>query len=177
VLNKTTDRAFIFIAGPFGAGKSAFIAAVSDPGRTARTITRVVGGQRWRYDYGRITVADDLAVHLLAHPGARRFDVARELPPGTLGCVLLVSSVEPETFREARAMMTHCLSRCPVPFIVAASKQDHPDALSLPDVRAALMVPPEVPLVPCVATDGDSVRRVLIRLLHEVISRLGDETQ
>ena len=81
---------------------------------------------------------------LLAHPGAQRFDVERELPPGTLGCVLLVSSVEPETFREARAMLTTAQSARTI--TAGASSRLPSRAARTPSANAAKIMglyPPE----------------------------------
>jgi signal recognition particle receptor subunit beta len=53
--------------------------------------------------------------------------------------------------------------------VVAANKQDQPNAWSQDDLRLALDIPPEIPVVPCVATDKESVKRVLVALLDEVL--------
>ena len=68
------------ITGPFAAGKTAFIGAVSeiDVVRTERKISssaeRVKETTTVAMDFGRITVDDDLVLYLFGTPGQRRFD-------------------------------------------------------------------------------------------------------
>ncbi len=59
----------------------------------------------------------------------KRFDFMWEiLSEGMLGFVVMIDSTRPETFREARRILDTFRSYSPVPYIVAANKQDLPDA-------------------------------------------------
>ena len=55
------------------------------------------------------------------------------------------------------------------PYVVAANKQDMEDAWSPEDLRIALKVKPGVKLLPCVATDKESVKNVLLELLYSIL--------
>lgn len=97
------------ITGPFSAGKTEFISSVSeiDVVTTERKISsdaeRVKEETTVAMDFGRITVDDDLVLYLFGTPGQRRFDFMWEiLSEGMLGFIVLVDSVRPETFREAK---------------------------------------------------------------------------
>jgi signal recognition particle receptor subunit beta len=85
-----------------------------------------------------------------------------------LGFVVLVESVRPETFREARRILDIFRSYATTPYVVAANKQDLDDAWSPEDLRIALKVRPETKLLPCVATEKESVKNVLLELLYSI---------
>jgi len=127
-------------------------------------------------DFGRITVADDLVLYLFGTPGQRRFDFMWEiLAEGMLGFVVLLDSVRPETFREARSILDTFRSYASVPYIVAANKQDLEDAWAPEDLRIALRISPEIKVVPCVATGRESVQKVLLELLYSVLELMDEE--
>ncbi len=164
------------VTGPFNAGKTEFIRAVSeiDVVSTERKITdlsaRVKEETTVAMDFGRITVDQDLVLYLFGTPGQKRFDFMWEiLSEGMLGFVVLVDSVRPETFREARRILNIFHGYASTPYIVAANKQDMKDAWSPEDLRIALKVRPEIKLLPCVATDKESVKKVLLELLYSIL--------
>src|SRR5512134_279030 len=147
------------VTGPFNSGKTEFIRSVSeiDVVSTERKISseaeRVKDQTTVAMDFGRITVDDDLVLYLFGTPGQRRFDFMWEiLAEGMLGFVVLVDSARPETFREARQILETFRAYAPTPYVVAANKQDHPDAWAAEDLRIALRIDPAIKLLPCVAT-------------------------
>ena len=173
----------IVVTGPFSSGKTQFIQTISeiDVVDTERNITRAEEQIKEQttvaMDFGRITVDEDLVLYLFGTPGQRRFDFMWEvLSEGMLGFVVLLDSVRPETFREARDILATFRSYASVPYIVAANKQDLEDAWSPEDLRIALRIPKSVEMVPCVATDRESVKRTLLELLYLVLDIIEDES-
>jgi small GTP-binding protein len=165
------------VTGPFNAGKTEFIRSVSEIEvvSTERKITdqtsRVKKETTVAMDFGRITVDDDLILYLFGTPGQKRFDFMWEiLSEGMLGFVVMVDSVRPETFREARRILDVFHGYASTPYVVAANKQDLADAWSPEDLRIALKVHPEIKLLPCVATDKESVKKVLLELLYSILA-------
>ena len=168
------------VTGPFNAGKTEFIRSVSEidvvsterkitggPERTVKEATTVA------MDFGRITVDEDLVLYLFGTPGQKRFDFMWEiLSEGMLGFVVMVDSTRPETFREARSILETFRAYAPTPYIVAANKQDVKDAWELEDMRHALRLDSKVKFLPCVATDRDSVKSVLLELLYSILSEM-----
>jgi signal recognition particle receptor subunit beta len=115
-------------------------------------------------------------LYLFGTPGQRRFDFMWEiLAEGMLGFVVLIDSVKPETFREARNILDTFRAYAPVPYVVAANKQDLEDAWSPEDLRIALRIPKEVKVIPCVATNRESVKNVLLELLYLVLELIDKE--
>src|SRR5499426_2270261 len=150
------------ITGPFSAGKTQFIQSVSeiDVVATERKISsdaeRVKEDTTVAMDFGRITVDDDLVLYLFGTPGQRRFDFMWEiLSVGMLGFVVLVDSSRSETFREAKSILETFRAYAPTPYVVAANKQDMPEAWAMDDLRVALRLEEEVKMLPCTATDKE----------------------
>lgn len=172
------------ITGPFSAGKTEFIQSVSeiDVVATERKISsdaeRVKEDTTVAMDFGRITVDDDLVLYLFGTPGQRRFDFMWEiLSEGMLGFVVLVDSVRPETFREARHILEVFSSYASTPYVIAANKQDLPDAWSPEDVRIALKIDREVKVLGCVARDKETVKNVLLELLYSILENMQAEEE
>lgn len=164
------------ITGPFSAGKTEFISTISeiDVVSTERKITDVTARVKREttvaMDFGRITVDEDLVLYLFGTPGQKRFDFMWEiLSEGMLGFIVLVDSVRPETFREARRILDIFRGYATTPYVVAANKQDLEDAWAPDDLRIALKVRQGIKLLPCVATDKESVKNVLLELLYSIL--------
>jgi signal recognition particle receptor subunit beta len=172
------------VTGPFSAGKTEFIQSISEidvvatEKKISRREERVKDQTTVAMDFGRITVDDELVLYLFGTPGQRRFDFMWEiLSEGMLGFVVLLDSVRPETFREARNILETFRSYAPVPYVVAANKQDLQDAWEPGDLRIALRIPTEVKVLPCVATDRESVKRVLLELLYSILEVMDEEEE
>jgi signal recognition particle receptor subunit beta len=172
------------VTGPFSAGKTEFIGTVSeiDVVSTERRISseaeRIKATTTVAMDFGRITVDEDLVLYLFGTPGQKRFDFMWEiLSEGMLGFIVLVDSARPETFREARSILETFRAYAPTPYVVAANKQDFEDAWELDDMRIALRVEPGVKLLPCVATDKEAVKTVLLELLYSILEEMEAEEE
>jgi len=158
------------VTGPFSSGKTQFIQTVSeiDVVATERKISseseRIKETTTVAMDFGRITVDDDLVLYLFGTPGQKRFDFMWE--------ILSEGSSRPETFREARRILETFRAYAPTPYVVTANKQDLPDAWDPSDMRIALRLAPEVKLLPCVATDMESVKNALLELLYSILERM-----
>jgi small GTP-binding protein len=170
------------VTGPFAAGKTEFIRAISeiDVVSTERKISteaeRIKDATTVAMDFGRITVDQDLVLYLFGTPGQKRFDFMWEiLSEGMLGFVVVVDSTRPETFREARSILDTFRGYASTPYVVAANKQDQEDAWTPEDLRIALKVDSRVKLLPCVAQDKESVKNVLLELLYAILERMEDQ--
>jgi hypothetical protein len=168
------------VTGPFSSGKTEFIKSISeiDVVSTDRSITSENEREQKEnttvaMDFGRITVDEDLVLYLFGTPGQRRFDFMWEiLAEGMLGFIVMVDSAKPETFREARSILETFRAYAPTPYVVAANKQDHPDAWEPEDLRIALSIEDGIKLLPCVAKERDSVRNVLLELLYTILEEM-----
>lgn len=177
-----TTTVKMVVTGPFSSGKTQFVQSISeiDVVSTERSISseaeRVKDQTTVAMDFGRITVDDDLVLYLFGTPGQRRFDFMWEiLAQGMLGFVVIVDSARPETFREAKSILETFRAYAPTPYVVAANKQDLPDAWAIDDLRVALRLDPDVKMLHCVATDQNSVKNVLLELLYGILEEMEEE--
>ncbi|NMB88121.1 MAG: ATP/GTP-binding protein [Chloroflexi bacterium] len=169
----------IVVTGPFNAGKTEFIRSVSeiDVVSTERKISskpeKVKETTTVAMDFGRITVDDDLVLYLFGTPGQKRFDFMWEiLSEGMLGFIVMVDSTRPETFREARSILETFRAYAPTPYVVAANKQDCDDAWEVDDIKVALRLDPKVKYLPCVSTNKETVKKVLLELLYSILAEM-----
>jgi signal recognition particle receptor subunit beta len=176
-----TQTVKMVITGPFNSGKTRFVGSISeiDVVSTEKAISteaeRVKDETTVAMDFGRITVGDDLVLYLFGTPGQRRFDFMWEiLSEGMLGFVVLVDSARPETFREANSILETFRAYAPTPYVVAANKQDMDDAWEVEDLRIALRLEKSVKMLPCVAHDKESVKKVLLELLYSILEEMDE---
>lgn len=170
----------VVVTGPFNAGKTTFIKAVSEITvlSTERQISdssgEGAGETTVAMDFGRITVSDDVVLYLFGTPGQSRFSFMWEtLSEGMLGFVLLVDVLEPQTYSDAKEMIEFFTNMSDVPFVVAANKVEATDMDTIRRVRTELGLADKVPLLPVDARDKDSVKSVLLGLLYEILESMG----
>ncbi len=167
----------IIVTGPFAAGKTQFIKTISeiDVVETEKVVSSsnekaVKDHTTVAMDFGRITIDENLVLYLFGTPGQSRFDFMWDiLSEGALGVVVLVDSTSGESIKEARKIIDFFYTKLNVPYIVAANKQDLPKAWPPEFIKTSLDLDDSVKVVPCVATDKESVKKVILELLELVI--------
>ena len=165
----------IVVTGPFNAGKTTFIKAVSEITvlSTEREVSDVsgegTGETTVAMDFGRITVSDDVVLYLFGTPGQSRFSFMWEtLSEGMLGFVVLVDAFSADSISDAREMIEFFTARSDVPFVLAVNKIDEDDDAILAQVRESLGAD-HAKMVPVDARDRESVKAVLLALLYEIV--------
>ncbi|WP_374100621.1 ATP/GTP-binding protein [Streptomyces sp. 7-21] len=168
----------IVIAGGFGVGKTTMVGAVSEikPLTTEETLTAAsVGvdnlagvGQKTTttvsMDFGRITFpTQNLMLLLFGTPGQQRFwFMWEDLSLGAVGAVVLADT---RRLLDSFAAIEYFELRR-IPFVVAVNEFDGAFRYTTEEVRDALEVKPEVPVMLCDARSTSSCRRVLISLVE-----------
>jgi len=173
----------IVVTGPFAAGKTTLIRTISEI-TVLSTEKGITDGTRSRktdttvaMDFGRITIDRDLVLYLFGTPGQDRFDFMWEiLGEGMLGYVLLVDASRPESLDEAVSILGAFRRMAHVPFVVGLNRSDGLDEAEEANVRSALDLDHDVPVVPCDVTDRESVKSVLLALLYAVVDSLDRPT-
>lgn len=169
----------IVVTGPFSAGKTTLIRTISEITvlSTEKDITDHTKSRKAEttvaMDFGRITIDRDLVLYLFGTPGQDRFDFMWEiLGEGMLGYVLLIDSTRPDSLEEAVGILAAFRKMARVPFVVALNRSAGMDPSDEDRVRSVLELGEDVPVVPCDATDRESVKAVLLALLYSVVDQL-----
>ncbi|MGW0166975.1 GTP-binding protein [Streptomyces sp. NPDC003343] len=170
----------IVIVGGFGVGKTTMVGSVSEirPLTTEETMTQAGIGVDDNFgsdsktattvamDFGRISITEQLVLYLFGTPGQERFwFLWNGLFEGALGAVVLLDTRRLEVSFDVIGR----LEERGVPFVVAVNS--FPDAPRHPmkELRAALDLSDEIPIVECDArrrVSGRDVLMTLMRFLH-----------
>jgi small GTP-binding protein len=169
----------IVVTGPFSAGKTTLIRTISEITvlSTEKDITDHTKSRKAEttvaMDFGRITIDRDLVLYLFGTPGQDRFDFMWEiLGEGMLGYILLVDASRQDSLDEAVGILAAFRKMARVPFVVALNRASGVSSDDEDRVRSVLELDDEVAVVPCDATDRESVKAVLLALLYSVVDSI-----
>jgi signal recognition particle receptor subunit beta len=167
----------IVVGGGFGAGKTTFVGSVSEimPLTTEAVMTEASVGiddlnatpnkvtTTVAMDFGRVSLDSDLVLYLFGTPGQQRFwFMWDDLVRGAIGAVVLVDtrrladSFSPIDFFEDRRL----------PYLVGLNCFDGRRTHGVEEVRDALAIGADVPIVTCDARDRESVKQTLITMVE-----------
>jgi signal recognition particle receptor subunit beta len=172
----------IVIAGGFGVGKTTAVGAISEiPPLTTEAAITSIGAQIDRtghvpakttttvaLDFGCITIDEDVKLYLFGTPGQDRFGFMwHDLVHGALGALVIVDTRRLDDCYPA----VDYFEKVGVPFVVAVNTFDGTLSHDLNDVRWALAISDEVPLVTFDARVKLSVRDALLAVLRNTFDR------
>ena len=165
----------LVVCGGYGAGKTTFVGAISeivpitteapltalsieiDTGAVATKVATTVA-----LDFGRISLDSGLVLYLFGTPGQARFRFAwDDVTRGAIGAVILVDS---RRVQEAFPSVDFCEARG-IPFVVAVNRFEGSLQHDLVEVRQALVLDDEIPMLGVDARSRADAKGTLIALV------------
>lgn len=170
----------IVVAGGFGVGKTTLVGSVSEivPLTTEAVMTEASAATddlaatphktttTVAMDFGRVSLDSELILYLFGTPGQHRFwFMWDELVHGAIGAVVLVDS---RRLADSFPAVDFFEDR-KLPYIVAMNLFDGVQSHAVADVRDAMSIHPEIPVVTCDARQRESTKQTLIILVEYVV--------
>ncbi len=172
----------LLVVGHFAVGKTTFVGTLSEirPLRTEETMTQAgaltddlagVPGKTTTtvaLDFGRLTLNDHLVLYLFGAPGQQRFtQLWQDMTRGALGALVLADTRRLEHSYDVMGL----LEEHGLPYAVAVNHFEGAPMFDEGDLREALDLLPETPLITCDARDERSSTQALISLVQYLYAR------
>ncbi|MCC3655447.1 ATP/GTP-binding protein [Streptomyces sp. WAC 00631] len=172
----------IIVLGPFAVGKTTYVGSVSEirPMRTEERMTRAgelvddLRGMEGKdtttvaMDFGRLTLTEDIVLYLFGAPGQPRFQsMVRSLMEGALGGLVLADTRRLDQSFDSIDL----LEDTGLPYTVAVNEFDGAPVYSDAELRDALSMDEDTPLVRLDARLRDSAKQGLISLVTQILRR------
>ena len=164
----------IVVTGPFAAGKTTLIRTISEITvlSTEKDITDETRSRKAEttvaMDFGRITLGADMVLYLFGTPGQDRFwFLWDELVRGAVGGVVLADT---RRMQDCFAAVDY-FEALDIPFVVAVNLFEGEATHHPRQVREALTVPANVPIVLCDARRKTHVQETLVLLVESAMRR------
>jgi signal recognition particle receptor subunit beta len=172
----------ILISGGFGVGKTTTVGALSEitPLSTEAPMTSMSVGidnagpasqkttTTVAMDFGRVTIDNSIILYMFGTPGQDRFGFMwNDLADGALGGIVLV---DPSRLDDCFVALDY-FEKIKLPYVVAVNQFAGRPQMTLEQVRDAVNVDPDVPVVAIDARSREQVKTVVLTLLHRILAR------
>lgn len=175
----------LLVVGHFAVGKTTFVSTMSEirPLHTEEVMTQAgalvddLEGTKDKttttvaMDFGRLTLSDSLVLYLFGAPGQQRFtQLWHDMTKGALGALVLADTRRLEQSFDVMGL----LEEHGLPYAVAINHFDEAPTYEDAEIREALDLLPETPLITCDARNYASSAQALIALVQYLQTRISE---
>jgi len=154
----------VLVTGPYNAGKSTFIHAISARAVSVDRLSTTVA-----LDHGHVEYKG-FSADVFGTPGQHRFDPLLEmLGSQAMGVFLVIDSTRPSEFSRAKNMIEKTKG-FGLPYVVIANKQDIEGALKPEELRKRMRIPKGIPILPAVATKKRGIFKAFETLVEMIVA-------
>jgi len=167
----------LIVTGSFNAGKTEFIKQISEiePITTDKPISEkelkdVKALTTVAMDFGRLTIDEDLILHIYATPGQERFSfIYPILIKNALALIILADSTNENSIKDITNYYTAFYGLKRLPTVIALTKTDKPNKLSDEKINTILQnIPSDVPILKINATNKEDVKKTVLFALEQL---------
>lgn len=156
----------ILVIGLPGSGKTSLMKTISQ-----HTFYENDDPADWHL--GELEVDANLHIHFMEPPAVSGFDfiylrdiIANMEVPAYM---VVMDSTASEFFGETIGILQTVVAYHPtIPCVLVANKQDQPNAWSPEDIRMGLGIPDAIAVLPCIASQTESVKEVVLQSLYHI---------
>ncbi|WP_035588934.1 GTP-binding protein [Hippea jasoniae] len=167
----------IIVTGSFNSGKTEFIKQISeiepittDKPVSEKELKEIKALTTVAMDFGRLTVSEDIVIHLYATPGQERFDfVYPLLVKNALALIILADITDENSIKSIPVYYRKFYNLKRLPTVVALTKVDLDNHVPEELIQETLSaVPSNVPIVRINATNKEEVKDTVLLALEQL---------
>ncbi len=167
----------LIVTGSFNAGKTEFIKQISEiePITTDKPITEkelkdIKSLTTVAMDFGRLTIDEDLVLHIYATPGQERFSfIYPILIKNALALIILADATSKQSIEDVNNYYKAFFGLKRLPTVIALTKTDMPNKLSDDDIGIILKnIPANTPILKINATNKEDVKKTVLFALEQL---------
>lgn len=153
---------YVYVTGPDGSGKTQFLKSLAGG-------DGFVSDEEQGIEYYQVSVDETLTVSIFCSIDATRFDQLLQIPQrNLLGYIIMIDSADFDTWSLARIMMANCRGYALMPTVIAANKQDMPQAYTPEQVGGWIGMDNMVRVWGCSVVNPTSARELFLQLLYSI---------
>ena len=152
----------IIIIGPFQAGKTTFMRALSTRFTPVDRLGATVSVEHGIVDHA------GYRAELFGIPGQERFlPIMEKMGKTAFGIFLVIDATKPHELEHARQLLRNAGNN--IPCVIVANKQDLPNVISEEEIRTKLGIEQDVPVIKTIATRGMGVKEAFEVLVNKIM--------